>query len=79
MSFLIKTLKSLNCGSIHSKTSQLLREIVLYILNTPGKSVKKVLETMDFLNDEGVRTLINKYISEFQFRKSLKDVKFRQC
>ena len=41
-------------GLIGSKTCQPLTKIVLFILNTPGKRVKKVL---DFLNYEGVRTL----------------------
>ena len=40
------------CGIIHSKTCQLLKEIVLYILNTPGKlleKAQKVLENPGFL------------------------------
>ena len=43
------------------KTCKLLREIVLYILNTPGKPLEKAQKTpwktLDFLNYESVRTL----------------------
>ena len=50
-------------GIIHSKTFQLLWEIVLYTLNTPGKlrekAQKKSWKTLDFLNYESVRTLIS--------------------
>ena len=44
-----------------TKTCQLLREIVLYILNTPGKLLEKC--KMDFLNYESVRTLF--YVCPF--------------
>ena len=48
-------------GIIHPKTCQPVREIVLYILNTPGKLLGKAQnkswKTVDFLNYESVRTL----------------------
>ena len=47
-------------GIIDSKTCQLLSEIVLYILNTPGKLLEKAqkgIENPGFLNHESVRTL----------------------
>ena len=47
---------------MHTKTCQLLREIVLCILNIPGKVQKMSLsKTLDFLNYESVRTLFYVY------------------
>ena len=46
-----------NYGIIHWKTCQGLREIVLYILNTPGKAWKQSWKTRYFFNYDGLRAL----------------------
>ena len=50
--------------TIHSKTFELLRESLLYILNTPGKLLEKAqkkswkaLDKLDFLHYKSARTL----------------------
>ena len=54
-------------GIIHSKTCQLLRKFVLYILNTPGKllenELKKSWKTLDFLNYDSIRVCVQSYLT----------------